>query len=101
MLFVAAGAALSGVGVLLVVADRALTRRGRIAAAAQKDEMLSVRDQVLRYELDHGDLPEPLDDLAKISTTLSGADHLGRESSHVRLSVTPHGADCVGSAERN
>lgn len=43
--------------------DHVLSRPDRIAAVRRTDEMISVRDQVLRYELEHGVLPRTLNEL--------------------------------------
>ena len=40
--------------------DRLLSRRGRIAYDARRDELVSVYDEVLRYECDNLELPETL-----------------------------------------
>ncbi len=54
---------LLGAAAGLVAADRILARSDRIAAAARANEMLSVRDQLLRFEMEHGRLPASLEEL--------------------------------------
>ncbi len=56
------GAAVTLAGVLWLT-DHLLSRSDRIAATARKDAMITVRDQVLRYQSEHGVLPRDLSDL--------------------------------------
>jgi len=43
--------------------DKLLSRSDRIVATRRVDEMISVRDQLLRYELEHGTLPRTLTEM--------------------------------------
>jgi len=54
--------ALLGAG-LAVFLDRVLSRPDRVDAVLRVDQMLSVRGQLLRYELEHGSLPRTLKEL--------------------------------------
>ena len=51
------------VSALAFCLDFILSRPDRIEATRRIDEMLSVRDQLLRYELEHGSLPRTLEEL--------------------------------------
>ena len=59
------GAALA-TGLLLVVVDRLASRADRIRYEARKNDLVSARDAVLRYEHDNRRLPERLDDLVPL-----------------------------------
>lgn len=61
---VACGAALAlGLAAGLFYLNHRLGRPDRIEAERRRQELISVRDQVLRYELEHGALPEALEAL--------------------------------------
>jgi len=76
----AAGGA-AALAVCLVVADRLASRSDRIRHAERKAALISARDEVLRYEHDHGRLPAGLRDLAphylredQLSEDMAGGD---------------------------
>jgi len=59
----AAGVAVA-LAVCLIVVDRLASRADRIRYARREAALISVRDEVLRYQRDHGRLPASLRDLA-------------------------------------
>lgn len=56
-------AAVTALVVTLLVVDRLLSRNDRIRHVRRVSDLMSVRDEILRYEHEHGDLPRHLGEL--------------------------------------